>query len=202
MIAAPRLAAALLLMILLAACTAPQPRAPQLVLLQQQADREQVLAAQDGWRIVGRIAISDANDSGSGRVDWLHGDNATVIEMSAPVSRQSWRLTTDAAGARLDGLEGGARKGSDATELLARELGWDMPLAQMPQWVRGARAEGPAEIEFGADGRPRVLLQSGWRVEYRDWMEGTDPALPRRVFATRGDQRVRLVVERWYVGPG
>ena len=42
------------------------------------------------------------------------------------------------------------------------------------------------------------LRQGGWIIDYRGWHEG-DPLLPSKVFAQRGDERVRLLVDRWDV---
>uniref|UniRef100_A0A0S6YXW2 Outer-membrane lipoprotein LolB n=1 Tax=Mizugakiibacter sediminis TaxID=1475481 RepID=A0A0S6YXW2_9GAMM len=72
-----------------------------------------------------------------------------------------------------------------------------MPLAELAAWVRGLRAQGPAELAFGADGLPSTLEQDGWRVEYRDWYTDRQPPLPQKVFAERAPYRVRVAIERW-----
>ena len=64
--------------------------------------------------------------------------------------------------------------------------------------VRGLRAPGrAAELIFDEAQRPAKLLQSGWTIEYRDYFADREPALPRKVFATKGKHRVRLFVEDW-----
>ncbi len=42
-----------------------------------------------------------------------------------------------------------------------------------------------------------MIEQSGWKVEYRDWFGDHTPALPRKVFASRGNARVRVVLSSW-----
>ncbi len=44
-----------------------------------------------------------------------------------------------------------------------------------------------------------MIEQDGWRVEYRDWFADRDPPLPSKVFASRGDARVRMAIESWNV---
>jgi len=65
-------------------------------------------------------------------------------------------------------------------------------------WVRGSR--GPAGdaggVDWDAQGRLATMQRDGWTIEFRDWFDGA-PALPRKVFARRGDASVRLVVEAW-----
>ena len=37
------------------------------------------------------------------------------------------------------------------------------------------------------------------RVEYRDWFTDRNPPLPKKVFATRGNSRVRVSIEDWSI---
>ena len=190
----------LALVALLAACAAPHIRQADTALLAAQHERERLLASQPRWSLTGRVAVSDGKDGGSGSLEWLHTPEATRFELRAPVSRQSWRLSVDETGARLDGLEGGPREARRAEALLRRELGWELPLVDLSAWVRGARGDGRARIEFGADGLPALIEQHGWRVEYRGWDHTHTPPLPTRVFAERGPHRVRLAISRWQIG--
>jgi outer membrane lipoprotein LolB len=197
-----RAALATLVLALLAGCAGQPPRrdaAPQELAVQ--AEREARLADRDRWTLHGRIAVSGGGDGGSGQLLWTQTGDDTVFEMRAPVSRQTWRLSASPGVVRLDGLDGGARHGDDAETLLRSELGWNLPLSSLASWVRGMRGDGPARVQFDADGLPALIEQHGWRIEYRAWDRSTDPALPSRVFASRGDQRVRLAVSGWDLLP-
>lgn len=166
--------------------------------LERQAARETALMAQDAWSFSGRIAVSNANDSGSGRIEWTQDGGTYEIELRAPVTRRSWRLRGEPGWATLEGLDGGPFEGDSAEQLLAEHVGWNVPLADLAAWVRGARAAGSSDIEFAPDGRPSRLRQGGWVIEYRGWHE-SEPLLPNKVFAQRGEERVRLLVDRWDV---
>jgi outer membrane lipoprotein LolB len=186
----------LLLLAMLVGCAPLPPRLDNQALLDRQAAREAALAKLNDWSFVGRIAVSQGSNGGSGRIEWRqHGDDFD-IHLSAPITRQTWRLSKSGARVILEGLPGGAREGSDAEALLAEATGWRIPVAVMTAWVRGARADGTADLEFAPGGMPATLKQSGWTVTYREWNQG-DPALPSKVFAESGDARVRLAVEQW-----
>jgi outer membrane lipoprotein LolB len=178
---------------------APQTRrrAPDASLLQAQAAREALLATQPDWSLSGRIAISDGKDGGSGRIDWTQHGKDFDIRLSAPVTRQSWRMVRENGHVRLEGLEGGTREGDDAQELLFRTLGWQVPIDALASWARGARAGAEADLQFGADGLPSLLTESGWSVDYRAWDTESQPPRPKKVFASQGDDRVRLSVDSW-----
>lgn len=168
-----------------------------------EAARVQALRAQPEWSFQGRVAVSRGRDGGSGRIDWAQQGSRYQVQLSAPVTRQSWRLLGDTAGGtvHLEGLQGGTREGADAGLLLRDATGWDIPVNELPDWTRGLvlAREGERGVQRDAEGRPRRLQQAGWDVQYLDWWPAEDgrPALPRRIEAGRGDAKVRLVVDQW-----
>ena len=206
-------ALALLVPVLLVACVA-RPVRPSLPPGQvaaaelRQGAREQRLRQQPAWSLVGRIAVSTDGNGGSGRIEWRQDGAGFQVALSAPVTRQSWRLSGDATQARLEGLEGGAREGSDPRQLLVEATGWDIPVVALADWVRGLRSSKlePALIVYGADGRPAQIVQGGWQVDYV-WPDassvGDGEVMPTRVDAQQGGARVRLLVDQWRGdGPG
>lgn len=199
-------------LLLLAACAGQSTRAPapalapkaQAQATQRQVERETWLQAHPDWTLQGRVAVANARDGGSGRIDWQQAGTRFDVTLTAPVTRQGWRLSGDAAGAVLDGLDGGPREGDDASALLLQATGWEIPVTALSAWVRGARAEvprhGPATVAFAADGQLAQLQQDGWTIDYTGWQPAAEsgaPALPLRLQARRGDAKVRLVIDRW-----
>lgn len=162
-----------------------------------QARRAALLAGQVHWRMTGRIAVSDGRDGGSGRIEWVNDGARLQITLNAPVTRRSWRLQAEPGFARLEGLDGGPFEARAAEQLLAEKLGWSVPLADLAAWARGLQAAGPAEIRFQPSGLPEVIEQFGWRIEYREFDPVAGLSMPRRVFVSRGKQRIRLQVDAW-----
>lgn len=194
------LAPLFLILLLLGGCSGAPRRAVDSAWLVAQVEREQVLQGWRDWGFSGRIAISGEGGGGSGRIEWRRTGQELEVSLQAPVSRQSWRLLDGPQGARLEGLEGGTRSGPDADRLLREALGWHLPLDSIEAWARGGRAGRSGAVEFDGEGRPSHLRESGWVIEYRDWV-GDGFGLPRRVFAQSGRHRLRLVVDRWRAPP-
>ena len=202
-------ATALTAMLLLAGCatTAPTRTAPPLsaeMQAERQRERAEWLALYSTWSFSGRAAISRGAKGGSGRIEWEQLDrNRYSIALSAPVTRQSWRLTGDlhSEAGRIEGLEGGPRDGEFAEALLLEATGWQVPLQQLGSWVRGAPAAGyPVEsVEYDGQGRPSLLRQAGWSVRYTAWRPGPagQPDLPARIEAESGDAKVKLQIDDW-----
>lgn len=182
--------------LLLAGCAAPRVK-PDASLFLRQHEREAALAAQPSWELSGRLGVSDGKDGASGSLTW-HQDGATYrFSVHAPVTGKTWVLRGDAHRAVLEGLGDRPIEGDDAAALLERELGWHVPVAELTDWVRAARASGAAAIEFRGDGLPASIREDGWTIEYPDYDTTRVPPLPRKIFARRGDYRVRLSVGEW-----
>ncbi len=123
-----------------------------------------------GLVVLRRVAVSANGKGGSGRIDWEQAEDPDEVALSAPVTRQSWRLAgdTQTGAGRLEGLEGGTREGSNAADLLRQATGWDIPVASMVHWARGLAdpTAGVEGLEYDTQGRLRALSQHGWRVDY------------------------------------
>lgn len=186
--------------LLLAAC-APNVRVrADAGLLNEQLAREHALAHADHWTLRGRLGVVSANEGGSGSFTWTQDGNRYEFVLRGPLSGKSFRLSGDADGALLEGVDGGPRRGADAQTLLRDALGWDVPLRELRAWVLGLRADsGPAELSFGTDRLPAVLRQDGWVVDYRRWDTTRTPPLPLKVFAERAPYKVRLSIDAWQI---
>lgn len=172
-----------------------------------QATRSAWLESRPDWSFAGRVAVNANGKGGSGRIDWQQTGTGYLVALSAPVTRQSWRLGGDlqTRAARLDGFEGGPREGADADRLLREATGWDIPVASMVHWARGiADPAAPATgVEYDLEGRLRTLTQQGWRVDYLEWFpaEGDQPVMPRRIEARRQGATVKVAVDQWQLAP-
>lgn len=183
--------------ILLASCATVAPtRVPVTSDAGLQSRREAILVSSQAWEFRGRMAISSSGNGGSANVHWQQRGEDFEIELSAPITRQGWRLRRHGGQTTLEGMQGGPRTGTDAAQLLESATGWQIPLQSMTAWVRGMRAAGAAELTQSPDGLPATIVQDGWTVEYRGW-NATAPALPTKVFARKDGASVRLVIEDW-----
>lgn len=196
-----RAGAMAVLLLLLAAC-APAERLARDASLDAAARAER-LSALPRWSLIGRIAVSDGRDGGSGRLEWLQDGDFHEISVRAPAAGGAWRLSGDGTLAQLDGAGPEPLRDADAEALLARELGWRLPMAGVPWWVRGLAADpDAARIVYGPDGLPTLIVERGWRVEYRGWTPVDGLSMPRRVVARRAPFEVRIAVERWSLHGG
>jgi outer membrane lipoprotein LolB len=194
-----RLAIAISIAAMLAAC-APQRVKESAQTNSVQSAREAKLAPIKSWTLTAHIGVSDGKDGGSGELVWKQSGDAYDFTVHAPVTGKTWKLSGDASRATLEGVDPQPDTGRNPDRLLKDRLGWDVPLAQLSDWVRGLRAKGSSpSTTYDAQNLPAVIEQDGWKVEYRDWFTDRNPPLPKKVFATRGNSRVRVSIEDWSI---
>jgi outer membrane lipoprotein LolB len=162
--------------------------------------RVAMIGALPAWSMSGRVAVSNGKDGGSGRIEWKQQGERFDVALSAPVTRQSWRVTGGEGEALLEGLSGGPRSGPDAGELVFEATRWRIPVDALSDWLM-ATTHFNGRTHYGADGRVDRIDENGWVVTYADWttVEG-GMELPGRIEATQGEARVRLVVDTWSLG--
>ncbi|MBS0200512.1 MAG: outer membrane lipoprotein LolB [Proteobacteria bacterium] len=194
---------------LLASCntipTAPAPATATLVcepLLSKNAEcvrRIDALSASaqaGSWGMGGRAAITHGKQSGSLGVEWEDAGSAGfLVVLTAPITRQGWRLQEQNGRATLEGMAGGPRTGAAGAALLREATGFEIPVQSLRHWMRGYPDPSQRLDKAAFAGESLVTLeQGGWQIDYlaRD-VQGR----PTRIDAARGDDRVRLVIDRW-----
>lgn len=158
-------------------------------------------SATDAFELQGRLSASDGQQAASGRVEWQHIRGTHHFTLLSPLGQVVARLDADALGARLQTADGQDLSADSAEALLPRVLGVDVPVSRLGLWVQAA--PGPdAEIRNrDSAGRPALVIDQGWRIEYLEYAgEGTD-APPARLDIFRGDARIRLVIDSWTILP-
>jgi outer membrane lipoprotein LolB len=164
-----------------------------------QAARAARFAASPDWSMSGRIAVTNGKQGGSGRIEWKQDGARYAATLSAPVTRQSWRVDGGPDGATIEGMAGGPRSGADAAALVYEATHWRVPVDALGDWLLGLRRDGDS-LHFGADGRVDRIEGEGWVVAYSDWRSTAGIELPGRIEAVQGTARVRLVVDTWTLG--
>jgi outer membrane lipoprotein LolB len=74
-----------------------------------------------------------------------------------------------------------------------------LPPERLAAWVQAA-PPGDGEVRsLDVRGRPARLIDRGWIIDYLGYQDESPEALPRLVDISRGEFRLRLVVDRWKV---
>ena len=149
----------------------------------------------------GRLSATDGQQAASGRVEWAHAPRTDRLTLFSPLGQIVARLDIDADGARLASADGTQRVAPSADELLPEVLGVEVPSARLPRWLQGA-PQTDAEIrQRDAAGRPLLVIDQGWRIDYLGYVDARPDALPTRLDISRGEARIRLIIDSWTAQP-
>jgi outer membrane lipoprotein LolB len=187
--AAAGLLAALLAVALAACSSLPRGSAGQAL----------TAAQLESFQLSGRVNLRVEKEAFPGRVRWSHAPSRDELWFYSPVGSAVAHLVQDEQGALLVDSKGKEYRAEDARGLAADVLGWDLPLAGLPYWVRGLPwpAAEAAKEQRDAQGRLSQLEQAGWTVSYLAWAGNGAQSLPAKLDLQGERMRLRLLIERW-----
>jgi outer membrane lipoprotein LolB len=177
-----------LLLALVSGCTSFSPSTPMVRPLQ---------AESQSFTLNGRISVRHQDDTSSTSLHWTHKLESDKILLLTPLGQTAARIYWDAQSATLD--NGDEHYQAESVEILMQKtLGWHLPLNGLHCWALGVAVQGsPAEIERDENDRIVRLLQDGWKITYSRFFDERRDSLPSRLQLTRGDLKVKLLIDEW-----
>ncbi len=153
------------------------------------------------FELQGRISASAGEQAASGSIDWRHAHGTDSFTLLTPLGQIAAQLEASAVGAHLRTADGQEFNADSAEALLPRVLGVDVPVARLGRWVQAA-PDAAAEVRNrDSAGRPALVIDQGWRIEYLEYLSDAADAPPARLDISRGDARIRLVIDSWTTLP-
>jgi len=193
---------AMLASLLLAACATRPVDVTQLDATQQAT----LLRAMSAFTLEGRVAVRAGEEGWQASVRWRQHDDISEVRLSGPFGAGALQLRFDGNELTLTTSRGQTLRGEEASRVLRQQLGFDPPIAELRHWLLAdaGPVDSTAQVEAGANGRPAALTQQDWRLEFGDYrqqrLNRSAVQMPRRITATRGEVRLRLVVDGWKLG--
>lgn len=164
--------------------------------------RQQQFARMTSWQLQGKVGVQFRDQSASFGLSWSQqGKEQYSMDIKNPL--------TGAVMAWLKGsssevtLQAGGKtyRDTSAEQLLRNHVGVALPLDGMKYWVRGVPAPGvPVQkLQLDNQGRPVLLQQSGWQIEYTAWQGADTLAMPDKINLTRAAEnaRVKVLAKEW-----
>ncbi len=153
------------------------------------------------FRLRGKIAVRGPDDAFSASFDWMQTGEAFDIELWGPLGQGRVHLRGDTTRLTVTDARGETASGISAEPFLASKLGWSVPIAALPYWVRGRYDPGSAVAgeRRAADGTLAGFKQLGWTVEVSRWGESALGRVPARIVAVQRERRIVIVCKEWLV---
>ncbi|MEB4592390.1 lipoprotein insertase outer membrane protein LolB [Candidatus Thiothrix sp. Deng01] len=165
---------------------------------QRQAD----FARMSAWRLQGKVGVQFKEQSASFNMSWLqNGNDGYEMNIKNPLTGSIVAYLKGNASEVTLQTNGKTYKDASAERLLQGQLGVSLPLDGMKYWVRGVpEPDAPVQqVKLDAQGRPEVLQQSGWLVEYNGWQGNDWKALPEKINLSRApdNTKVKVIAKDW-----
>lgn len=157
------------------------------------------------WQAHGRIAVSGGQSGGSGSFEWLQHDDRADVEIRGPIGIGSVRLEVSGSAedpsVRLQTANGTTLESQAAWDELENRLGTAVPAGSLRFWMLGMAAPGEHRWSEPDPQGVTTLEQDGWRIDYQKYSDAPGAHVPVRISATSGAARVRILIDRWQLGP-
>ncbi|MBE0613346.1 MAG: outer membrane lipoprotein LolB [Burkholderiales bacterium] len=152
------------------------------------------------FNLSGRVSVKYGSEAVSGNFGWQHDSTSDDLLISTPLGQGVARIVRADGVVSLTTSDQKVYQASDVESLTEQVLGWRLPLAGLPDWVRGRAAAGtPAQTRTDGSDRLAELRQSGWLVEFLGY--DSSNGFPKRLTLSRADVEIRLLIDQWRSKP-
>jgi outer membrane lipoprotein LolB len=175
---------------LLFACATTRPAKSSLAWQQRLGD----LQAGHTWQIDGRAAVALGTQGWQASLNWHQNQAYADVHLSGPFGVGAVVLSQSANGLSLNGAPP-----SDAVIAQVQDrLGFQPPLDHLRFWLLGVPDPGLAsDVVQNEQDRAKQVTQDGWSIDYDRYLPAGPDLLPTRVVLSRGEVRVRIVIDHW-----
>lgn len=132
------------------------------------------------FSLEGRLSVKQGEKSYQAGIQWQHGPDQDRLFLTGPLGQGLAELERTAEGAKLLTSDQKTVTAADADALARDVLGFDLPLAHLPDWVLG-----------------RGQSVAGWRVDILRRESDAPNALPQLLELQQEDLTVRIKIDQW-----
>lgn len=160
--------------------------------------RKALLGAVDDWEFAGRVGVRAGDEGFNGKLRWSQKNDRFRATVSGPLGIGTVHLEGDGRRIVLTDKDGLRTVLDDAESELYLRYGWTIPVTSLRYWALGIPDPSlDARTEFDDAGQLARLEQGDWIVSIGAYREGGGQSMPRRLTASGGNTRVRIVVDNW-----
>jgi outer membrane lipoprotein LolB len=183
-------------------------------------DKGAYLDIPDTWTIHAKLGIKNAEDSGSVTLKWEQiGDNYT-IQMSGPFGQGNAKLSGNRSAIIIERPGKETLYSRNPKSLIQQTFGWDLPIEQLPYWMRGLQTPDPISTSFidtgnnlllsnqkqlhtpaytryNETGTLSKLSQFGWDIHYSRYKVQQLYLAPHKIRASNHGVTLTLIIKKW-----
>lgn len=187
----------LLAVLLLSAC-ATAPRQVKLDSRQHQTNLNNF----SQWQINGRMAFKSPDDKFSANLFWQQIDQGYQLKLSSMFGTSLLSMLGDQQSVELK-VDDELYQDTDASHLIWRITGWDIPVSHFPRWIKG-QSRPEDQVIYSEQGWVSQLIPTcatcdGWQLSYSDYQQVDKLWLPHRIDLHHQalNKQIMIKVNKW-----
>lgn len=162
------------------ACVSPPPKQTDVDTTNHQAK----LATFSSWKIKGRLAFKSDKEKFSSYINWQQMDDEFLVKLSSTLGITVLEMQSDAFSTILE-VDDKKYQGINASKLIQRVTGWNIPISSFPRWVKGQVANSD-DVIWSEDGlvselKPGGIDCSEWLIRFSRYKQAGDIWLPHQI---------------------
>jgi outer membrane lipoprotein LolB len=154
------------------------------------------------WTINGRIGSRTAYRASSASIQWQQEAEHFKIHLSGPLGQGALSAQGTSDFIEIHSATTGKISSNNPQQLLNQELGWVFPLSQAKNWVIGNPGKPRNQLEkYTLDpyGRMEQFIDNGWQINYHNYRETGNIALPHKIVLKYLDTKIIVIVKNWTI---
>lgn len=146
----------------------------------------------------GKVAYKSNKGGGNANVHWEQRGNKYLIELGGALGA-GIRITGQPNFVSLMKPTGELAVAKTEEELLAKTLGFNIPIRGMSSWLKGIPAphNTPTKMMFDQNHNLALLEQDGWTIKYENYSETNGIHMPANITMDNNPIKLKVVVNRW-----
>lgn len=190
----------IIIVMIISGCTITPINNTAPTIAQSWEEQQQTLAPLIYWNIAGKLGIKTKDESHSTLMNWQQQADQYAIAITSPIGTSVAHIDGNAQSVQLKLRDNKIHTADSLDELLWNQLGWTLPADQLFYWVRGLPA--PTAIDsqqLNAQHQLTQLEQSGWSIQYIDYMNADGYNLPKKMVLSNTQLKLTLFISEWRI---
>lgn len=186
-------------MLSLAACTSTEIPKQQI----NQAQHQAQLAHYSDWRLKGKLAFKSETEKFSAYINWQQRLQTFALSLNSFIGTNLMRMQGKPGFAELE-ADDNTYTDSDASRLILRVTGWNIPVQKMSMWVKGQH-EPQDNVTYDSHGlvsqlRPSCDDCQQWLITYGNYQRVDNMWLPHDLALLNTDNeknQIKIRIDKW-----
>jgi outer membrane lipoprotein LolB len=198
----PKFLLLLLFIVMLGACSTTRPIKPLPGSINE-AQHQLTLAQIQHWQVEGRIAFKSSDEKFSANLNWQQDAAHYDIKLSSFIGTSIMHMQGKPGEVLLQ-ADDHSYQDSDASRLITSVTGWNIPVEQLPAWLKG-QVNKHDRVIFSKEGllqqlRPQCKKCDAWSITYSAYKQVDEIWLPHQIQLNNLNQANNLIkirINQW-----